>query len=363
MTVVITGGGGFLGWHTRVLLRSRGEVVRPIFLGDAFDSNAAADLVSGADRVIHLAGVNRGDDQVVAEGNIGMASRLADAIRHAEVPPRIVAYANSTQVGNGSVYGTAKQKAADILAAACDDAGARFENELLPNLFGEHGRPFYNSVTATFCDILAGGGSPTVQNDKELTLLHAQTAAEVLAGVITADAALEARTTCTVGGLLRILSHIAVRYSAGDVPDLASPFHRDLFNTYRSISFSRRPSLALTTNSDARGGFTEVIRAHGGAGQTSFSTTQPQVTRGQHYHRRKVERFAVVSGNGVIRLRRALTDEVLEIPVTGDEPTAVDMPTMWAHSITNSGSAPLLTLFWSNEIFDPSAPDTFAENV
>ena len=107
----------------------------------------------------------------------------------------------------------------------------------------------------------------------------------------------------------------------------------------------------------------EAVKAHGGAGQTFFSTTRPGVTRGQHFHLAKVERFVVVRGEAEIALRRVLHDDVVRFRVSGRDPVVVDMPTMWAHSITNVGSDELLTLFWANEVFDPARPDTYAETV
>ena len=122
-------------------------------------------------------------------------------------------------------------------------------------------------------------------------------------------------------------------------------------------------AFALTPHADARGAFVEVLRQHGGAGQSSFSTTVPGITRGDHVHFRKIERFVVVRGTGVIRLRKLATDEVIELPVTGEAPTAVDVPTLWTHAITNVGEDEMLTLFWINELYDPADADTHPEKV
>ena len=364
MSVAITGAGGFLGWHTRMLLRCAGDTdVRAVALGDDFVGADTAAALTGARRVVHIAGVNRGTDDEVREGNVRLAQQLADALEQAPEPPAVVVFANSTQVGNGSAYAEGKKRAEQVLADAADRIGAQFIDVRLPNLFGEHGRPFYNSVTATFCHLLADGEVPRVQHDRELTLLHVQNAAALLTGELDEDRLPELQHRRTVASLLRDLAEIADTYSQGDIPDLATDFDRDLFNTYRSFSFQRRPEIRLTQNTDARGSFTEVIRAHGGSGQTSFSTTVPGVTRGQHFHRRKVERFAVLAGTAEISLRRVLTDDVVSVRVSGNVPTAIDMPTMWAHNITNIGAEPLYTLFWSNEIFNPTAPDTFPEPV
>jgi UDP-2-acetamido-2,6-beta-L-arabino-hexul-4-ose reductase len=362
--VAMTGAGGFLGWHTRAYLHSLGEPdVRSFAVGEGFDLADATDAVSGSDRLVLIAGVNRGTDDEVTAGNVLFAEQAAQAVRAADVAPGCIVFANSTQAGNGSTYGVAKENAARIIREVAEEVGARFVDVHLPNLFGEHGRPFYNSVTATFCHLLSRGESPSVDVDRKLDLLHAQHAAEALVGVDGRDCVMAQPTTTTVSELLETLSRLASAYSEGDVPLLESSYERDLFNTYRSFAFEAAHAISLTQNTDARGSFTEVIRSHGGSGQTSFSTTAPGVTRGQHYHRRKMERFTVVAGSAEIRLRRLLSDDVVTVEVDGTTPRSVDMPTFWAHSITNTGDDTLFTMFWSNEIFDPAAPDTIPETV
>ena len=359
-TIALTGAHGFLGWHTRSAAAARSMSTPAIAMGDSFDEAAAIAALSGSRRAIHIAGVNRGSDDEVRDGNIRFATQLASAVARAEEPPPTLVFANSSQVGNGSAYAEGKAAAAQILAEACADHGIEFVDVMLPNLFGEHGRPFYNSVVATFSHLLSAGGRPAVEVDRELTLLHAQDAADVLMG----EAALETRTSsATVTELLRRLETIASDYADGTIPDLSDRLQRDLFNTYRSFTFERRPAIPLTRNADARGSFFEIVRSRGGGGQSSFSTTVPGVTRGQHFHRRKAERFTVLSGSATIALRRLFSDDVVTIEVSGESPVAVDMPTMWTHNITNTGAEVLYTNFWSNEIFDPSAPDTHAEDV
>ncbi|QCR20812.1 polysaccharide biosynthesis C-terminal domain-containing protein [Agrococcus sp. SGAir0287] len=360
MRVAVTGAGGFLGLHVRAALREAGATAMPVSLGDRLDEAAAVAAVDGADAVLHLAGVHRAPDEEVHEGNALLADQLRDVLLAVRTPPATIGYASTTQVGNGTAYGEAKERAGDVLREAATSIGARFVEHRLPNLFGEHGRPFANSVTATFCHLLATGGRPEVHEDRTLELLHAQDAADLLLGD---DAARERAHRESVAGLLARLERIASAYDAGDVPDIGERLDRDLFNTYRSHLVTRRPAIPLTSRTDARGTFVELVRARGGSGQASSSTTAPGVTRGDHFHRRKFERFAVVSGRAVIRLRRILTTDVVEIPVDGDAPVAVDMPTLWSHSIENVGDVPLHTSFWTDDLFDPTRPDTIAEPV
>ncbi len=361
--VAVTGARGFLGWHLRAALQEAGATVEAIPLGAAFDATAATAAVDGADRVIHVAGVNRATDEEIADGNVGFAEQLASALRAAGDPPPVVVYANSIQAGNGSIYGEAKARAAEILAGAARDIGADFVDVHLPNLFGEHGRPFYNAVTATFSHLIANGERPSVENDKELTLLHAQNAADVLRGAVPLSALETLQREESVSGVLARLRGYAELYGRGEIPSVADDFDRDLFNTYRSYTFPAQSPIDLTRHADARGSFFEIIRSHGGPGQSSFSTTVPGVTRGDHFHRRKIERFTVLQGRARISLRRLYSEDVVSFDVSGDAPGAVDMPTMWAHNITNIGDDVLYTSFWTNDIFDPANPDTIAEAV
>lgn len=360
MRVAVTGAGGFLGLHVRGALLEAGVEAVPVALGERFDERAALAAVDGADAVLHLAGVHRAPEALVRDGNRLLATQLARTVLDVPTPPRTVAYASTTQVGNGSAYGEAKEQAGDLVRAAADAVGARFVDHRLPNLFGEHGQPFTNSVVATFCHLLATGGRPEVHEDRTLDLLHAQDAADLLLG----DAAAADRVhRASVTGVLARLERIAAAYAVGEVPDIAERLDRDLFNTYRSHLVARRPSIRLASRADERGAFIELVRARGGSGQASISTTAPGVTRGDHFHRRKFERFTVVSGRAVIRLRRILTADVVAIRVDGDEPVAVDMPTLWSHSIENVGDGPLHTSFWTDDLFDAARPDTIPERV
>lgn len=359
----VTGAGGFLGWHLRCALQESGVSVAPVPVGDHFDLAAAVSAINGTDRIVHIAGVNRATDDDIRTGNIGFAEQLASSLRAADAPPDVVVYANSTQSVNKSVYGASKARAAEVLAGAAEDIGAKFVDVLLPNLFGEHGRPFYNSVTATFSHLIAAGEVPAVENDKELSLLHVQDAADILSGHVPIDSLPDLCRDETVSGLLARLRGYAEIYGLGEIPDVTDTFDRNLFNTYRSFTFPDSTPIELTRHADARGSFFEIVRSHGGPGQSSFSTTVPGVTRGDHYHRRKIERFTVLQGRARISLRRLYSDEVVSFDVSGDAPRAVDMPTMWAHNITNIGDEPLYTSFWTNDIFNPDNPDTIAEEV
>jgi UDP-2-acetamido-2,6-beta-L-arabino-hexul-4-ose reductase len=360
-SIVLSGGSGFLGWHTRVLARALGlPAPKPLSRDDFRTPARLAGLLDGADRVLHVAGVNRGTPEEVASGNMVAAEALATAVQRCGTPPKTVVFANSTQAGNGTPYGDSKAAAAQRIEDATRWCGSRFVDLRLPNLFGEHGRPHYNSVIATFCRMLADGGAPRVVEDRPLDLVHVQDAAAALLGQEGADLVPARRT---VLDLKHTLTGYAETYRKTEVPALTDPFDLKLFNTYRSHCFPGHYPMPLPKHVDARGGLVEAVKSHGRSGQTFFSTTRPGVTRGEHFHLSKVERFVVVRGEAEIRLRRVLHGDITCFRVTGDEPVLVDMPTMWVHNITNVGADDLLTLFWTNEIFDPARPDTYAEKV
>ncbi|MDQ0824663.1 UDP-2-acetamido-2,6-beta-L-arabino-hexul-4-ose reductase [Arthrobacter sp. B2I5] len=365
MRIALTGAGGFLGLHTRVAANSLGYEVGSVGLGSKFHCQTAMETINGSDCLIHVAGVNRGSDTEVHDRNLEFATQLSDALRRVNTPPPVVVYANSIQAGNSSAYGQAKAEAAEVLQAAAISTGARFCNVLLPNLFGEHGRPFYNSVVATFCHLLNAGQTPEILDDKDLALLHVQDAADVLLGSVPSENLKSLTASRTVSAVLEQLQEIAHVYRKGEIPALKSNFDLGLFNTYRSFRLQRPLELPfmMSRRADARGSFFEVCRSKGGEGQTSFSTTLPGVTRGQHFHRRKVERFVVLHGRAEIAIRCLFSDDVLLYKVDGSEPVAIDMPTLWTHNITNTGDSELFTMFWANEIFDPVRPDTFPEKV
>ncbi|MEU8331328.1 NAD-dependent epimerase/dehydratase family protein [Micromonospora sp. NPDC048839] len=362
LSLAVTGAGGFLGWHVRVLLRALGWPEPAVLTrSDLADPAVVARKIAGVDRVLHLAGVNRGEPADVAAGNVQLAAQLANGLRACPDPPIGVVFANSVQAGNGTPYGDAKATAAGILA----ETGVPLDDVLLPNLYGEHGRPWYNSAVATFCRVLAEGGQPEVHADRQLDLVHVTDAAARLAGVAAAGSWDPALPALRIGvrDLADQLTSYARVYRTGEIPPLRDRHDVRLFNTYRSHCFPAHYPLALPTRADARGALVETVKAHGGAGQTFCSTTRPGITRGEHFHLAKVERFVVLRGTAEISLRRVGDTDVVRFPVSGDQPVVVDMPTMWAHNITNTGPDELLTLFWTNELFDPERPDTWPEPV
>nr|WP_253942096.1 NAD-dependent epimerase/dehydratase family protein [Nocardioides sp. zg-1230] len=359
---MLTGAEGFLGWHLRCRVHATTEhEVVPV---GRSDWHRIPELAADVDAVIHVAGVNRAADDELVDGNVALAQDVADALDGTS--SKVLVFANSIQVGNGSAYAAGKEQAAAVLRAAAGRTGGRFVDVHLPNLFGEHGRPGYNSFVATFVDRAISGERPEIA-DRPIELLHAQGAAQALLDALeptSPDTVRPAAHPTSVRAVWDALERFHSTYvPSADVPAMADDFERDLFNTYRAALFPSHYPLALTPRSDQRGRLVETVRSHGGGGQTFVSTTVPGVTRGIHYHLHKIERFVVLDGEAVIRLRRMFHDEVLEFPVSGDRPAVIDMPTMWSHEITNVGDRVLTTLFWTDSLFDPESPDTIHEPV
>ena len=362
MKVAITGGHGFLGWHTACRLRAR-YGVDAVRLGraDLADPDRLSEALDGVDTVLHLAGVNRAEtDDEVEGGNVALAEAVSSALSGRPVH---VVYSNSVHQGLDTPYGRGKRRAGEILRCLPGTTA----DVALPNLFGEHGRPAYNSFVATFCHEVASGRVPEVQVDREVPLLHAQAAAQALI-----DSALErvdgtrevAGESHRVSDVLATVRHFHTLYAdRGEVPDLTASFAVDLFNTYRSYRFPESFPIHADVHADDRGRLFETVRSHGGTGQAFVSTTAPGRGRGEHYHLRKVERFFVVAGQAEISLRRLLHDDVVTFRLSGDRPAFVDMPTLWVHALTNVGDDDLVTMFWADQLLDPDDPDQYPEEV
>lgn len=365
--IAVTGYDGFLGWHVRCAYRARfgGDVVG-IGIPEYADWALLEERLARADAIIHLAGVNRAHDEIeIAQTNPRLAAELVAAMDRMGRPIPVV-YGNSIHSNGTSVFGVAKQQAAELLQEWGAGRGVPVVDVVMPNLFGEHGRPHYNSVVATFAHLIAHGQEPVLVDDKELPLMHAQKMADILV-----DHALDPVAgrievpghRVLVSSVLGQLRKMADAYRTGLLPDLSDELTRDLFNTYRSATFPLQSPIYPTRHADPRGSLVEAVKAAGGQTQVFYSKTNPGHTRGQHWHRRKLERFLVLSGQANITLRRLFTQEVVTFHVNGEVPAIVDMPTMWAHAITNNGDDELVTLFYVDEIFDPEDPDTIPEMV
>jgi UDP-2-acetamido-2,6-beta-L-arabino-hexul-4-ose reductase len=364
-TIGITGARGMLGWHIASFLRTLPNI-RILPVGrELFESRERLKEFSRrCDVIIHCAGMNRGDERVVAETNVGLVKDLIAALERSSSVPHVL-FTSSTHIERDTLYGVSKRESAVLFREWAARAGGRFTNLVFPNVFGESGKPHYNSVVSTFCHQVAIGEQATINQDVQLEQIHAQHVARVIESCLghsTDDDIRVLGRKILVSELLTKIQDFHASYMQQIIPDLREDFDRDLFNTYRSYLYPDHYPVRLKLHADARGSLFESVKTRNG-GQTFLSTTKPGITRGNHYHTRKVERFLVVSGQAEIHLRRVLTDEKQVFGVSGDSPAYVDIPTLYTHNITNTGSSELVTLFWTHEFFDPEQADTFAEQV
>jgi UDP-2-acetamido-2,6-beta-L-arabino-hexul-4-ose reductase len=365
-SIAITGASGFFGWHLRVRLHAihPGADVRLIDRTVLGDDTGLASALRGVDAVVHLAGANRGLDDMVYETNIELARRLVAAVDAIGGTPQVV-FANTSHASGETPYGRSKQEAGATLVEWGRRTGGPVANVHFPNLFGEGGRPNYNSAVATFCRDLTEGRVSQVNPDGRTELLHVQDASAIVLDSIRTRYDGSRRIEglpLPVPEVYERLRRFRDGYQGATLPELGNRTDLRLFNALRTAMFPAHYPMPLDSHRDPRGAFVELARGHGQT-QTSFSTTAPGGTRGEHYHFDKIERFVVLRGRATMRLRRLFSDEVVTFEVTGDEPVIVDMPPLFAHNITNVGDDDLLTVFWANDHFDPAAPDTFPELV
>jgi UDP-2-acetamido-2,6-beta-L-arabino-hexul-4-ose reductase len=278
-------------------------------------------------------------------------------------------FSSSTQEERDNLYGRSKKAGRELISAWANETGACFTGLIIPNVFGPFGKPFYNSVIATFCYQLANGLDPKIDSDGFLKLIYIDELAEVFIRAIRESESNPAMTVAAtsenyVSKILLMLNEFKNLYlDNGIFPKLGDSFSINLFNTFRTyFDHKNYFPCKLKKHTDNRGIFVEMIKLHQG-GQVSFSTTVPGITRGNHFHTRKIERFLVIKGKALIQLRRYNTDEVLNFELDGNEPSYVDMPIWYTHNIKNIGDEELYTIFWINEFFDASDPDTFFETV
>ena len=367
----ITGQVGFIGTHLYNFLGLKQDNVIRIPFEDRFfgDSVLLEDFVRQCDAIVHLAALNRhNDQQVIYNTNIDLVKRLILAMENAKVRPHVL-FSSSTQEERENLYGRSKREGRELLAQWAEMNDAPFTGFLIPNVFGPFGNPYYNSVVATFCHQLTHDESPRIEIDGQLKLIYIHELVKTIYDSISRKISQkEFRVTHTAEINVSETLALLIRYRSdyfekGIFPLLNSAFETNLFNTFRCyMDIARHYPVKLSKHADDRGIFVEAVKLHAG-GQISFSTTKPGITRGNHFHTRKIERFAVIRGKARIQLRRVGTAEVLNFHLDGDEPSYVDMPIWYTHNITNTGEEDMFCLFYINEFFDKNDPDTFFETV
>lgn len=363
----ITGQNGFVGRHLYNTLGLFPEEFKRVYFKKEYfeDQNQLDQFVKQCDVIVHLAAMNRHEsEQLIYETNVGLAKKLVDSLKRTGSKIHVM-ISSSTQEEKNNLYGKSKKEGREALANWAQENGGKMTGLVIPNVFGAFGKPFYNSFVATFCYQLTHGEMPTIANDGEVKLIYVQELVDMIIYEIKgsnskAEYFVEPTAVKKVSEVLALLNDYKTKYfDGGEIPVINDSFEHNLFNTYRSyIDHKTYYPVKFTQHTDHRGAFVEVIRL-GIGGQCSFSTTVPGITRGNHYHTRKIERFAVIKGKALIQLRKIDNDEVLDFYLDGTEPAYVDMPIWHTHNIKNIGEEELYTIFWINESFNPENADTY----
>jgi UDP-2-acetamido-2,6-beta-L-arabino-hexul-4-ose reductase len=364
VNILVTGANGFVGRNLIAELNNRGY--KNIY---EFDKNTDKSLLEQYTRncefVFHLAGVNRPKDEIeFTEGNFRFTKELLDLLgkQNNKAPVLIT---STIQAEKDNPYGISKKAGEDLLFAYSEEMGTKALVYRLPNIFGKWSKPNYNTVVATYCYNIARDLEIQVNNpDAILTLCYID---DVLDEFIRA---LESKETlkdkyCHVPILYQIrLGELAEKIKSFrqsrinlSIPDMGDELTKKLYSTYLSFLPDDKFSYNLKMNTDNRGYFTEFIRTPE-RGQVSINVSKPGITKGNHWHHTKNEKFIVVSGEGLIRFRKVISEEIVEYRVSGEKLEVVDIPAGYTHSIVNVGKYDLVTIMWANECFNPERPDT-----
>lgn len=369
MKILVTGANGFVGKNLIAELMNRGyqnilKVTR---------ETGAAELESytkECEFVFHLAGVNRPkDQQEFIEGNVEFTSQLVALLRKQQNHAPIL-FASSIQAERDNAYGRSKKAAEELLVSYSEETETSVFIYRLPNLFGKWCKPNYNSVVATFCHNIARNIPVQVyEPTAELTLAYID---DVIAEFLRALQGEETRigsfcyipSTYTVAlkGIVDKLYSFRNSRKSLIMPSLEQGFDKALYSTFLSYLEEDNFSYKLKKNIDNRGWLAEFIKSQS-LGQIFISKTKPGITRGNHWHHTKVEKFLVIQGEAVIRFRKIGSSHIIEYKVSGEVPEVVDIPAGYTHSIENTGTDDVITLFWACEIFDAKKPDTYFVEV
>ena len=365
--VLVTGARGFIGKNLITALQRREEAdavsVTTFSSQDPIDK--LSELVSKADVVFHLAGANRPEkDEDFQTVNVDLTQSLVDCLEKSERSP-VVVFTSSTQATRDNVYGKSKLAAEQVLT----DYHQRTKNSTsiyrLPNVFGKWSRPNYNTVVATFCHKLSHGEEISIHDPSSpMTLVYIDEVVRCLLRHVDAPDKLQLQEQVdetfdiTVGELAERLRAIDSVRKSLRIPDLSDSLNRYLYSTYNSLLDEDNFASPVDLKTDDRGWLFELVKSDT-FGQIFVSTTKPGITRGNHYHDTKIEKFCLIQGTGIIRFRHLESEQVIEYPVDDSQIKIVDIPPGYTHSIENSGDQTMVVLFWANEIFNPERPDTY----
>jgi UDP-2-acetamido-2,6-beta-L-arabino-hexul-4-ose reductase len=365
MKILVTGAKGFIGRNLIAELRNQNYM--DIFeFSKEIEQSLLDEYCKEADFVFHLAGVNRPQDHSeFMDGNYGFTSILLETLKkHKNNCPIMIS--SSTQAELDNLYGISKKAGENLLFEYSQESGAKVLVYRFPNVFGKWCRPNYNSAVATFCHNIAHE-LPINVNDPSV-MLNLVYIDDLVKELIRALNCSENRIgdfcevpivhSISLGEIVDMLFLFKKSREELSIPDMSNPLTKKLYSTYLSYLPEDNFSYSLKMNVDQRGSFTEFIKTPD-RGQVSINISKPGITKGNHWHHTKNEKFLVVSGKGVIRFRKIYSDEIIEYFVTGEKMEVLDIPTGYTHNIENLGDTDMVTIMWANEYFDPEEPDTF----
>lgn len=369
MKILITGAKGFVGKNLIAELRNRGYNELMEYDVDS-DPNLLNSYTKECKFVFHLAGVNRPEKQEeFMSGNFGFTSLLLDNLKkHNNKAPILIS--SSIQAALDNPYGQSKKAGEDLMFTYGAETGATVFVYRLPNVFGKWCRPNYNSAVATFCNNIAND-LPIQVNDPNvmMSLVYID---DVINSFISKLEEKENKEKSfeevhpvhqiKLGQIVDLLNQFKKSRIDLQVPDMGDSFTKKLYSTYLSYLPKDMFSYPLKMNVDQRGSFTEILKSVD-RGQVSVNISKPHITKGNHWHHTKNEKFLVVSGRGVIRFRQIDSDEIIEYFVSGNKLEVVDIPVGYTHNIENLGDSDMVTIMWVNEVFDKESPDTFYQEV
>ena len=369
MKILLTGAGGFLGKNF-LWAAKEAEEFEVLAYHHEMGEAALGSMCQDCDVVVHLAGVNRPEtEQGFVDGNVAFTKKLVDFLEERSTPCPVM-FSSSAQAERDNAYGRSKREAERILRNYAKKCGTSAMIYRLPNVFGKWSRPEYNSVVATFCHHIARGLPIRVDDPAaELQLVYVDDVVSAFLRALRGNGErngdfYEATPihSCTVGKLAELIKDFRDDRRTLGLPTLGDAFVQKLYSTYLSFLPADEFSYPLLSHTDARGAFTEFLRTDG-QGQISVNLSYPHVVKGGHWHQSKHEKFLVVAGTGVIRLRKVGSEDVVTYDVSGEKLEVVEIPPGYTHEIENTGEMDMVTLMWVNENFDPEHPDTYRMEV
>lgn len=368
MKVLVTGSNGFIGKN---LVAKLNELNKYKII--SIDRNSSKEeLIDGlleADFIFHLAGINRPkDEKEFFEGNSGLTGEIVKILKdnNKNTP---IAITSSIQADLDNSYGKSKKLSEEELLMYSATTKAKVFIYRLANVFGKWCRPNYNSAVATFCHNIARGEEVWVSDsNKEMTLVYIDDVVRclissmedetILSGYVNVD--IEHKVT--LGEIVEILNNFVESRNNLMIPNMGDEFTKKLYSTYLSYLPEDKFSYPLKMNIDDRGSFTEFLKTPD-RGQVSVNISKPGITKGNHWHHTKNEKFLVVSGNGLIQFRKIDSEEVIEYRVSGEILEVIDIPVGYTHNIINTGKSDMVTIMWCNEVFNSEKPDTISMEV